>query len=80
MTDIRDLRTHGDAYVTVPELVTYWKVHRHTIYKWIEEGLLAAVCFRQAGYRIRTEDARKFETDQLRATEARSIAVERGRS
>jgi excisionase family DNA binding protein len=45
----------------VGELATYWIVSRKQIYKQIDAGTLRAIRLGPRLFRIRTEDARKFE-------------------
>jgi excisionase family DNA binding protein len=58
---IRDLTTHPVPYVSVGELATYWIVSRKQIYKQIDAGTLQAIRLGPRLFRIRTDDARKFE-------------------
>jgi excisionase family DNA binding protein len=60
-TGIIDLSRHPDQYVTVQQLARYWGVSRKQIYKQIEAGTLPALRLGPRLYRIRTEDALRFE-------------------
>jgi excisionase family DNA binding protein len=47
--------------VSVGELATYWVVSRKQICKQIDAGTLQAIRLGPRLFRIRTDDARKFE-------------------
>lgn len=58
---IKDLDTHPAAYVTVADLAAYWAVSDRQIYRFILGGVLQAMRLGPRAFRVRTEDALKFE-------------------
>ncbi len=58
MTEIRDLSSHPDAYITVQELAAFWNVSDDTIYRDIKKGALRVSYVGSAGLiRIAKHDA-----------------------
>ena len=59
MTQIRDLSTHPEKFVTVPELADYWHVSVRTVYYHAQKGALKSTRIGRA-LRILTVDAQAF--------------------
>ena len=57
--NIRDLRTHEDAYVTVRELAEYLRLDCKTLYSEIAAGELRALRVGRA-IRIPVDEARRY--------------------
>ena len=64
---IRELSTHPEAYVSVGDLASYWRVSRKYIYKLIDAGSLPAIQLGERLFRIPTEGAWAFETRSVLA-------------
>ena len=64
MSLIIDLATHGEPYVTIPDLAIYWHVHRRTIYRDIAKGALRPHYLPSGYMRIAIEDARSYGKPQ----------------
>jgi hypothetical protein len=60
-SQIEDLRTHPQPYVTASQLARYWRVSRKVIHKQIEMGILHGFRLGPRLVRIRTVDAIRFE-------------------
>ena len=58
---ITNLESHPSRYVSVHELMNYWGVSRHQLYKQIEAGTLPAIRLGPRLYRIDANEALKFE-------------------
>lgn len=56
-----NLEGHGERYVTVAQLATYWQVSRRQVYKQIEAGTLEAIRLGPRLYRVSTAKALEFE-------------------
>lgn len=58
---VRSVASLSEPYVSVAQLCEHWAVSRNEIYKQIEAGTLPAVRLGPRLYRIRREDAVRFE-------------------
>lgn len=66
---IDSLDTYAEPHVSLRQLALYWQVDRRTLRKWIENGDLPATRLSTKVWRIRTHDAKVFEsTARLRAS------------
>ena len=59
MSPIRDLEHHPEAYVTVAELASYWRVTERTVQYQVQKGALQATRVGRS-IRIRTVDAQAY--------------------
>ncbi len=58
---LHDLVTHPSHYLSVAQLCEYWALSRNEIYKQIEAGTLPVVRLGPRLYRVRKEEAIRFE-------------------
>lgn len=64
MSQIVDLASHPEPYVTVPEIAAYWQVHRSTVYRDIAKGALKPYYLPSGHMRIAIHDARDYGKPQ----------------
>ena len=60
-SEIEDLRTYPEPYVTLSQLARYWRVSGRRLRRHIESGALPAIRIGPRLLRISTADARRFE-------------------
>ncbi len=60
MSEIINLDSHTEPYVTVPDLANYWQVHRATIYRDIAKGALKPHYLPNGYMRIPIQEARSY--------------------
>ena len=60
MTQIRDLATHPDPYVSVTELAEYWHVSASVVYYWIAKEKILQAERIGGSWRVKTSVALAF--------------------
>ncbi len=60
MTQIRDLASHPEPYVSVAELAAYWHVSTRAVYYWISVKKTLKASRLGGTYRVKTADAIAF--------------------
>jgi excisionase family DNA binding protein len=64
MSEIIDLDTHPEPYVTIADIAAYWQVHRATVYRDIAKGALNAHYMPSGHMRIAIDEARSYGKPQ----------------
>jgi predicted DNA-binding transcriptional regulator YafY len=64
MSEIKDLDTHPEPYVTISDIASYWQVHRATVYRDIAKGALVPHYLPSGHMRIAIKEARNYGKPQ----------------